>query len=120
MPKELLFSITKKDFDISYFSGKGAGGQHRNRHKNCVRMKHRESGAYATGQSNRELRQNLKEAFNSIINSAIFKMWYAKKISEIRNKKTIEQEVDEEMERIRVEYMVENKWTDEKLLDNIT
>ena len=26
--KELLFSVTKKDFDITYFSGKGAGGQH--------------------------------------------------------------------------------------------
>ena len=41
--KKLLFSITKKDFKIDYFSGTGAGGQHRNRHKNCIRLTHIES-----------------------------------------------------------------------------
>jgi protein subunit release factor A len=46
MKKELLFSVTKKDFNVDYFSGKGAGGQYRNKHQNCVRLKHIESGAY--------------------------------------------------------------------------
>jgi len=34
MKKEHLFSVTKKDIEITYYSGRGAGGQHRNRHKN--------------------------------------------------------------------------------------
>jgi len=34
MVKDLLFSVIKKEFEITYYSGKGAGGQHRNRHKN--------------------------------------------------------------------------------------
>jgi len=32
--RELAFSVTKKDLEITYFSGTGKGGQHRNKHKN--------------------------------------------------------------------------------------
>lgn len=37
-------SYTRKDFDIDWFSGTGAGGQHRNKHQNCIRITHRETG----------------------------------------------------------------------------
>jgi len=35
---------TKKDFKIDWYSGSGAGGQHRNKHQNCCRIIHIESG----------------------------------------------------------------------------
>lgn len=73
MAKELIFSVTKKDFDIQYFSGTGAGGQHRNKHQNCVRMVHSESGVSATGQSSRSRQANEREAFKGIIESKTFK-----------------------------------------------
>lgn len=76
MARELIFSVTKKDFDISFFSGTGAGGQHRNKHQNCVRMVHRESGAAATGQSGKSRQQNMREAFKAIISSETFKTWH--------------------------------------------
>ena len=76
MKKEILFSITKKDFDIKPFSGKGGGGQHRNKHQNCIRMKHRDSGAMAVGQSHRSKEQNTREAFLRIVNSDKFKKWH--------------------------------------------
>jgi len=60
MAKQLLFSVTKKDLEIEYFSGTGAGGQYRNKHQNCVRLKHPDSGAIVTGQSNRERSSNLR------------------------------------------------------------
>jgi len=47
--RELLFSITKDDFIIEWYFGSGSGGQHRNKHQNCCRLKHVESGVITTG-----------------------------------------------------------------------
>lgn len=105
MPKELLFSITKKDLVIEYFSGTGAGGQYRNRHPNCVRLKHPESGALVTGQSNRERPANLREAFKNLIDNPLFKIWHSRKAMECLTGETIEQKVEKAMapENLKVE-----------------
>ena len=95
MSKELLFSITKKDFTVNYFSGTGAGGQYRNKHQNCVRLKHNESGAIVTGQSNRERPGNMKEAINNMLNSPKFKVWYNAKIQECLTGRNLEEKVKE-------------------------
>lgn len=94
MNRELLFSITKKDFDIHWFSGTGAGGQHRNKHQNCCRLYHRDSGARSTGQSNRSRQENLKEAFRSIRKSPKFKVWFSYTVHEVNSKETIEERID--------------------------
>ena len=62
--KEKIFSATKKDFKVQWFSGTGAGGQYRNKHQNCCRITHIESGITTTGQEHRERPANLKAAFN--------------------------------------------------------
>lgn len=98
MNKELLFSITKKDFEIQYFSGTGAGGQHRNKHQNCVRLRHPASGAYATGQQNRERLSNVRDAFNALIKHPKFRLWYNQKTMEILTGKSIDERVDEMMD----------------------
>jgi len=105
MKKRLLFTIEKKDFDINYFSGSGPGGQHRNKHKNCVRLKHKDSGAIAIGQSHRSRRQNLKEALHNIIKNGKFKMWHSSKVKEKLDGITIEEKVNEMMkaENLRIE-----------------
>jgi protein subunit release factor A len=106
MNRELLFSVTKKDLKIEYFSGTGGGGQHRNKHQNCVRIYHPDSGARSTGQSHKERSSNLAEAFCGLTKSAPFKMWQARKISEIQSGQTTEQVVEKMMspENLRVEY----------------
>lgn len=97
MKKTLLFSITKKDFTITYFSGKGAGGQHRNKHQNCVRIRHGDSGAIAVGQSHRERRSNIKEAFHNLIKIGKFKIWHTRKVNEVIEGITLEEKVDKMM-----------------------
>lgn len=114
MKKELLFSVTKKDFTISYFSGKGAGGQHRNRHKNCVRISHKESGAMATGQSHRERRSNMKDALRRLVDSHKFKVWLNRKSWEIIEGKKLEDKVEEQMnpKNLKVEVREDDGWTE--------
>lgn len=65
--KELLFSFRKDDFEVEWFSGTGGGGQYRNRHKNCCRIRHKESGLVASCQEQRSAAQNKKKAFRKLV-----------------------------------------------------
>ena len=110
--KDLLFSITKKDLRIDYFSGRGAGGQNRNKNQNCVRLHHKDSGAIVTGQSHKERRSNIKEAFQNLVNSPKFKIWHSYKTMECIEGKTVEQKVDELLSsnNLKIEIQEDGKW----------
>ena len=64
-------SWTKKDFKVDWFSGTGAGEQHRNKHQNCVRITHIESGITVTGQNHRERSRNFREAFTILAKKVV-------------------------------------------------
>lgn len=113
MPKkEILFSVTKKNLVITWYSGHGPGGTNRNRHKNCCRIHHPDSGVTVTGQDQRESAQNLKSAFHRLADNPKFKLWWKKKAHEILEGETLEQKVDKQMksEYIRVEVEKDGKW----------
>lgn len=54
--------LKESDFEIQWFSGTGKGGQHRNKHQNCCRVIHKETGITATGTSSRSRQTNKKNA----------------------------------------------------------
>lgn len=112
MKKELLFSVTKDDLVIEWYSGHGPGGQNRNKCQNCCRIKHPESGAVATGQEERSREQNLRNAFRRLSKHPKFILWYTTKVWEIENKTTIEKEAEKAMrpENIKVEVQKDGKW----------
>ena len=116
--KELLFSITKKDFKIHWFSGTGAGGQSRNKNQLCVRLQHPESGTQTTGQSHKSRQANLREAFTSLIKHPTFKAWHSRKVWGLMSEKTIDELVMESMheDNLKVEGKDDGKW---KELHNI-
>ena len=58
--------LTKKDFKLEWFSGQGAGGQHRNKHQNCCRITHIESGLRVQGTESRERITNQRTAFTKL------------------------------------------------------
>jgi len=105
--RELLFSVTKKDFEVTWFSGTGAGGQYRNKHQNCCRIIHKETGAIGTGQSQRDRISNQKEAFNNCINTPLFKTWLNKKIYEVlkEDEESIDDIVNRQMRNVQLEVM---------------
>lgn len=112
--KKLLFSLNRNDFEITFFSGTGAGGQHRNKHKNCVRIKHRNSGAISTGQKHRSKEDNQKEAFLKLIKMPKFKVWHSKKVMESEGtldeiEKQLGQELSED--NLKVEIFKNGRWT---------
>lgn len=47
-----------KDFEFTWFSGTGKGGQHRNKHQNCCRCVHLPTGITAQGTSSRSRVEN--------------------------------------------------------------
>lgn len=119
--RELLFSLTKKDFVITWYKTHGPGGQKKNKTANACRIQHPESGAIATGQEERSREQNQKNALQRLLNTPKFRMWHAKKCWEVINQKTFEQHVDEMMtpDKIKVEVKdEEGKWVEENKEQN--
>lgn len=55
--------LTRSDFEVEWFSGSGAGGQHRNKHQNCCRITHTATGIRAQCTAHRERTRNQHEAF---------------------------------------------------------
>lgn len=106
--KKLLFSVTKKDLDITWFSGTGAGGQHRNKHQNCCRIKHPDSGVIVTGQEEKSRDKNLRRAFKRLTEHPKFNTWLKIKASEYsRDYEDIDKEVNEAMNErnLKIEYL---------------
>ena len=111
MSKELLFSITKKDFRIDTFRCGGKGGQKQNKTSSGVRITHIESGAVGESREERSQVQNKKIAFSRLIESKQFQVWFKKKIAEAlltsEEKRKIERKVDDWMreENLKIEYL---------------
>ena len=61
-----MFVLNKKDLEYAWFSGTGAGGQHRNKHMNCLRLKHVPSNIQVTAKNHRDRISNEREAIEKL------------------------------------------------------
>ncbi len=64
-------NLTRKDFKVEWFSGSGAGGQHRNKHANCCRITHIESSLKAQSTSHKSRSANQKAAFMTLVSKLV-------------------------------------------------
>ncbi len=113
MKKELLFTITRKDFDVQTFRSGGKGGQHQNKVESGVRIIHRASGAVGESRTDRSQHRNRRLALERLVGSVKFKVWQSRVVHELTSGKTIEQMVNEAMalENIKTEIRDENgRW----------
>ena len=117
MSKELLFSITKDDFEIDrYCSASTNGGQNANKVASAVRILHKKSGATGKSVTERDQHKNLKIAFRRCVDSDVFQLWLKRKIGETLTGKSIDQIVEELMnpKNLKIETKDEfGKWREE-------
>ena len=64
-PTEVAIKVADSDLRIEWYSGTGAGGQHRNKHQNSCRITHIPSGTVATAQC-RSRQNSLDQALSTI------------------------------------------------------
>jgi protein subunit release factor A len=107
MEKTLLFSLTKKDFEVQTFCTGGKGGQHRNAKQNGVRIIHPASGARAEHRDGRDQGKNRTAAFTKLMNNPVFKNWHKAEVARRTGESLyIERRVDEAMldENLKIEF----------------
>ena len=63
--KKNRVTVVIDDCEIEWFSGRGAGGQHRNKHQNCCRLRHKATGLTESAQC-RTRQQSLSQALLGI------------------------------------------------------
>lgn len=70
-PTVILTEHKDSDFKIEWYSGTGAGGQHRNKHQNSCRITHLPTGQVATAQCRSRLNslESAKSALLSALNT---------------------------------------------------
>lgn len=105
--RELLFSVTKKDFDIQTFRAGGKGGQHQNKTNSGVRIVHRASGAVGESREHRSQLQNKKTAFLRLVATPEFKRWHKIETAKrLMNRQSLEDWLDEQLRphNLRIEY----------------
>ena len=113
MGRELLFSLTARDFDVQTFCTGGNGGQHRNAKQNGVRIIHRASGARAEHRDGRDQYRNKAEAFRKLVETPVFRAWHR---AETLRRLGAEREASDAAERamapenLRVEVLGERGW----------
>lgn len=79
--KRLLFSLTKKDFEIQTFCTGGKGGQKQNSTESGVRIIHPASGARGEGREERHQYANRKRAFERLVQTKEFQRWHKAEVA---------------------------------------
>lgn len=104
--KELIFSLTKKDFRVDTFRAGGRGGQYQNKTDSGVRITHVESGIFSESREERSQLQNKKKAFLKLCNNKKFKLWLNQKA--FKTEISLEQILEDMMkpENIKIEYYI--------------
>ena len=67
MKHKLELHLRRNDFRLEWFSGTGGGGQHRNKHQNCCRIIHIETGISAQSTRHKQRPANQRDAFNLLV-----------------------------------------------------
>lgn len=118
MKKPILSFTLKagKDLQYQYFSGSGSGGQHRNKHQNCVRLSHPDSGTVVQATEEKSRKQNEKVALKRLIENKKFKLWLKLECGvKLDGYANVEKKIDELMKEnnLSIEIFKDGNWKKE-------
>ena len=106
--KDILFSVTINDCEVTTFTVGGNGGSGKDTSKNGILIKHIASGATGKSTDTRSYHQNRKLAWVRMANSKEFKAWHKKECARRLGQLTsIETEVDRQIQEmnLKIEYV---------------
>ena len=117
MERKPLFTVTIKDCRVEAIASTGGGGgQNKNRRHTAIRITHIPSGAVGySADENNQLR-NKQDAFRRMGETKAFQVWARLIAAELQTGKSIEQQVEEEMDLKNIKVEVkdeEGRWTNE-------
>jgi len=118
MKKELLYSLSKKDFKLQTFRSGGPGGQHQNKTNSGVRIIHKDSGGVGESREFKSQHQNRKAALKRLVDHPKFQIWHTRRCHEILSGKTLDEIVEEMMNDKNLKFEIindEGKWEKWKL-----
>ncbi len=108
--RELLFSVTKNDFRVDTFRAGGKGGQNQNKRDTGVRITHTASGAVGESRSHRSQLQNRTAAFQRLLQSPRWKVWFNRRVAEALQRESIEEKVERMLRDVKIEYREDGSW----------
>ncbi len=74
--RQLLFSVTARDFTIQTFRAGGKGGQNQNKVNSGVRLVHKASGARGEARDSRHQARNKRAAFLRLLETPVWEAWH--------------------------------------------
>lgn len=113
MTKQLLYSVTKKDFRVEQIRSSKSGGQRRDKVSTACRITHIESGAKGFSQDERQFDRNRRKAFRRLLETKEWKTWHrvetARRMGAFLD---VEETVDKAMmpKNIKIEIKENEEW----------
>jgi len=111
--KEIIFSLTKKDFIVEYFNPGKNGGQNANKIASACRIHHPASGAVGECKEERTQKPNRERAFKRLTESSKFTKWLkletAKRMGLLDD---IERKVEKAIKEAKIEIRENDKWVE--------
>jgi protein subunit release factor A len=109
--KQLLFSITKKDYVVEYYNPGKNGGQNANKIASACRIHHPASGATGDCHEERTQKPNRERAFKRLTESPKFQKWLkietARRMGQLDD---IDQKVEKALSEAKIEIRENDKW----------
>lgn len=106
--RERVNLIPRKEFEVSYYCGSGAGGQARNKVASAVMIRHPLSGAIGRCSEHRSQEENKQEAFKRLLETPKMKLYINRKLFELRERETFEAQVEREVQSANVKFEIKN------------